>query len=179
MAKKATYTNAVIDLFKRHAEIALPSRRKRHTHDLPLWAILKSVRGRSDSKIEYLLNGGSYRNPYKLFHELKSCIAARIARGKQITDLQFELIDEYLVEHGYTKGSQFKGKLSIPKDIMVVACRFTDDSYGRISTLRWWRDIERSLKYDLTLRAILDPVLTDLILAQALGFSMLDAKVRK
>ena len=181
MAKKATYTNAVIDLFKRHESEAYPARKRRYNKNFPLWVGLRGVYCANGCRIDRLLNG-HFMYPFSTYWEAKEEIAHRMVRNKPITTLQFNLIDGYLCDHGYYNGHRAVGALTPPASVMPIGRGHREWSAKTIvsdDVEEWFIDILRSMNHKITLRAILDPMLTDLILSQALEITAKQAKTVK
>lgn len=181
MAKKATYTDAVIELFARHEREALQARKRPYDRYFPLWVGLRGAGRSASSRIDRLMKG-VFRYPFSTYWEAKEEIAHRIVGNKPITTLQFNLIDGYLCQHGYYSAHRPVCKLTPPDSAIPVGrcdTRYGEDSIVAREVDDWFYGVILMMEPEVTLRAILDPMLTDLILSQALEITAKQAKAAK
>jgi hypothetical protein len=171
MAKFSNITKSLIDLLNEHGEKEFPPRQRRKNKGFPLWVALRGAYGQN-SKIDNVLAGGA-RYPFVGQSTPKDLIAEKLLKQKSITALQFGLIDDYLCDHGHYNRHWAVSAISPPKTVIPIG---RSNKYGKQSIVddgvdRWFLDVLKKIDKPITLRAILDSRVTDLILIKALDIT--------
>lgn len=171
MAKISNITKILIDLLNEHGKDEFPPRQRNANKNFPLWVALRGAYGQN-SNINNVLAGNALY-PFVGQSTPKDLIAEKLLKQKSITALQFSLIDDYLCAHGYYNGHWAVSAISPPKTVIPIG---RSNKYGEKSIVdpgveQWFVDVLKKIDKPITLRAILDSRVTDLILTKALDIT--------
>ena len=168
MARLTGITRSLIDLIDEHGEKQFPHRKRLHDRNFPLWVAMCGVRG-AQSKIKKVVDAGaSY--PFLNKSVPKDLISERMLKGRSITSLQFNCLDEYISLHGFYNNHHLS-RSPIPP-VSVIPIGFTDSNRNKsvvgVDIDEWFSGVIKKTKKPISLRAILDERVTDLIMIKAL-----------
>jgi hypothetical protein len=171
VAKFTNATKTLIDLLNEHEKNQFPPRQRHQRRNFPLWVALRGSYG-SNSKINNVFAGNA-RYPFVGESTPKDLIAEKLLKQKKITALQFAFINEYLCKHGYYNGHWAARNISPPKTVIPIG---RSNKYGEKSIVddgieEWFFGVLQKIGKPITLRAILDDRVTDLILMKALDIT--------